>query len=383
MTLSVSLLHKLLSKIWTSEKIPQEWTRGILVKLPKKGDTSLCENWRGITLLSVVSKLITRIMLERMKKQLDKILRENQAGFRANRSCNDQITTLRIIIEQSEEFNASLLTTFVDFEKAFDKLNRKALWNLLKKYGFPEKYITIIQQLYDNHSIRILYENQRSDPVNIETGVRQGCILSPTLFLVAIDWIMRKSTNNTGITWKVFKNLEDLDFADDLCLLSSNKNQMQQKLDLLVANASKVGLKVNQKKTKVLAVNTQNATKLKISNEELEEVSSFNYLGSVITKKGGTEEDVKTRIGKATGAFNSLSNVWNSKRIKTNTKIKIFKSNVMSVLLYGCESWKTTKDVTKKLHKFSSTEVSEKYWVFTGQKLSATKIFGTLLGSKN
>ena len=87
-------------------------------------------------------------------------------------------------------------------------------------------------------------------------------------------------------------------------------------------------------------------------NEELEEVSSFNYLGSVITKKGRTEDDVKTRIGKATGAFNSLSNVWNSKRIKTNTKIKIFKSNVMSVLLYGCESWKTTKDVTKKLQVF-------------------------------
>ena len=201
-------------------------------------------------------------MLERLKKHLDKKLRENQAGFRANRSCNDQITTLRNIIEQSVEFNASLITCFVDFEKAFDSLNRPALWKLLRKYGLPNKFINIIKQLYSNHSVRILHNNQLSDPIKIETGVRQGCILSPTLFLIAIDWVMKQSTNRTGITWKVFENLEDLDFANDICLLSGKQEHMQDKINQLSHNAARVGLKINKEKTEVIAINTKKSIKL-------------------------------------------------------------------------------------------------------------------------
>lgn len=112
---STNILYKLINQIWSSEKVPQDWATGILIKLPKKGDQTQCCNWRGITLLSTVSKILSRIMLERMKSKLDKILRENQAGLRANRSCSEQITTLRIIIEQLEEFNAPLLSCFINF----------------------------------------------------------------------------------------------------------------------------------------------------------------------------------------------------------------------------------------------------------------------------
>lgn len=124
---SAEMLQPLLRKIWEQEQVPLDWKRGHLVKLPKKGDLSQCGNWRGIMLLSVPSKVLTRVILERLREALDKRLRPEQAGFRQDRSCTDHIATLRMIIEQSIEWQSPLYLTFVDFEKAFDSLDRETI----------------------------------------------------------------------------------------------------------------------------------------------------------------------------------------------------------------------------------------------------------------
>ena len=121
------ILHGLFEKIWTEEKYPNDWKEGHLVKIPKKGDLSNCNNYRGITLLSIPGKVFTRILLERIKEAVDGQLRDNQAGFRKNRSCTDQIAALRIIVEQSIEWNSPLLVNFIYFEKAFDSIDRDTL----------------------------------------------------------------------------------------------------------------------------------------------------------------------------------------------------------------------------------------------------------------
>ena len=121
---STDMLHPLLVKIWETETVPEEWRKGLLVKLPKKGDLSSCNNWRGIMLLSIPGKVLSRIMLERLKASLDKRFRDEQAGFRQDRSCTDHISTMRIIIEQSLEWQTPLYSVFVDFQKAFDSVDR-------------------------------------------------------------------------------------------------------------------------------------------------------------------------------------------------------------------------------------------------------------------
>ena len=108
-----------------------------------KGDTTYCKNWRGITLLATASKVLNKIILDRMKAALDSLLRDEQAGFRQERSCTDQIATLRIIIEQSLEWNTGLYLVFVDFEKAFDSVDRDVIWQILWHYGVPEKIVNV------------------------------------------------------------------------------------------------------------------------------------------------------------------------------------------------------------------------------------------------
>ena len=175
-------------KIWEQEETPTDWKDGHIVKLPKKGDLSRCENYRGVTLMSVPGKVFNRILLERMKDAVDVRLRDHQAGFRRDRSCTDQIATLRIIVEPSLEWNSSLYVNFVDFFKAFDSLHRDTLWQLLRHYGIPAKMTRIIKESYEGMACQVVHGGQLTRHFDVKTDVRQGCLLSPFLFLLAIDW---------------------------------------------------------------------------------------------------------------------------------------------------------------------------------------------------
>ncbi|XP_068719643.1 uncharacterized protein [Montipora capricornis] len=238
---STEMIHPLLMKIWENEQIPVEWKKGYLVKLPKKGDLSSCNKLAGYMLLSIPCKILTRIILERIKKALDETLREEQAGFRQDRSCTDHIATLRIIIEQSLEWQIPLYST----------------------------------------------------------------------------------------------------------------QDAQEKLSRLAEEAEKTGLNINIKKTVVMRKNNKKQDPITLHDEDLNEVEKFVYLGSVVNTDGGTDEDIKSRINKARHAFNTLRPIWNSSALSLhNNKIRIFNTNVKSVLLYGSETWRTTKSNTQKLQTF-------------------------------
>ena len=126
-------------KVWNEEDIPKDWKVGLVVKRPRKGDLCLCKNWRGIMLLTIASKVLCIIILERMKDALDGRLWNEQAGFRKERSCCDQTATSRIIEEQILEWNTGLCMVVEDFEKAFDSIDREVLWKILRTMGSLRK----------------------------------------------------------------------------------------------------------------------------------------------------------------------------------------------------------------------------------------------------
>ena len=141
----------------------------------------------------------------------------------------------------------------------------------------------------------------------------------------------------------MWQQLDDLDFADDIALISSTQHQVQEKTSLLAETSIKLGLRPNESKTKAMKINAKRKQPIKIKDTNLEEVEEFTYLGSIVNIEGGTGADVKNRINKARVIVNILGKVWSAMNISRGTKMKIFNSNVKSVLLYGTETWRTTK----------------------------------------
>ena len=192
----------------------------------------MLQNCRGIMVLLAPGRVFHRI---------DSKLCDHQAGCRQDMSCTDHIAALRIVIEQSLEWNSSFYVNFIDYEKAIDSIGRETLWELLFHYGIPKKIISVIQCSYQGMPCRVVHRGQPSDHFDAKTGVRQGCLLSPFIFTFAVDLIMRTSTEGrrNGIQWTLWSQLDGLDFADELALLSYSHAQMQNKTTLRDSTSAK------------------------------------------------------------------------------------------------------------------------------------------------
>ena len=232
------------------------------------------------------------------------------------------------------EWQAPLYVCFIDFEKAFDCVDRQAIWDILRHYGVPDKIISVIRRLYEGFACQVIHSGRLSEDFEISTGVRQGCMLSPLLFLVVLDWVTRTAYagSGKGIQWTFLRRLEDLEFADDLALLSHRLQDLQDKVNALSKAAQHVGLRISQDKTKLLRTNNQQEAPVTIEGTAVEDVSEFLYLGSKISKTGGTDEDIKARIKKAQQAFAILRPVWKSTAIslKCQSSIAIWLRNLES-----------------------------------------------------
>jgi hypothetical protein len=184
------------------------------------------------------------------------------------------------------EWKTDLHVTFVDFEKAFDSLNRKKIWRILKEYGIPHKIINLIKEMYQVSTLHILHEGALSEPIVANCGVKRGCILSHTIFIIVMDYIMKMVTANKrrGITWKLTERLEDLDYADDICLVSQSYKDMKEKLEDMNKEAVKVSLKMNASKTKTMKINSKIKTKLEVNGNIIEETETFQYFGSLVNR---------------------------------------------------------------------------------------------------
>ena len=204
----------------------------------------------------------------------------------------------------------------------------------MRVYGIPEKLINLVKAFYDDFKCAVIHQGETCEWFDIKTGVKQGCNMSWFLFLMVVDWVMRRTVRNdeTGIIWKLTSKLDDLDFADDLALIASTKQHIQLKTDRLYRVAQRVGLKVNSQKAKVMRINSRNDDRIYINGEEVEDIDKFVYLGAPLTKSGGGMGDMENRISKGRNAYRQFSKIWNSNKIKKTTKLKLYKSLLLSVL---------------------------------------------------
>jgi hypothetical protein len=180
---------RLLEAVWKQRRVPAEWLKAVIMPLFKKGARNKCENWRGISLLSVTSKILAQIILTRLVNIIDEHLDEAQAGFRKGRGCVDQIFSLRCVSEKAKEMNLTLWLCFIDLKAAYDTVNRYGLWRILGEYGVSKHLIELIGALYEDTSAQVKVDNELSEEFKIKTGLRQGCLLSPYACSTS-TWIM-------------------------------------------------------------------------------------------------------------------------------------------------------------------------------------------------
>ncbi|KAK3881877.1 hypothetical protein Pcinc_013718 [Petrolisthes cinctipes] len=184
---TIDMLTIICNKIWQTGEWPKPWTQSLIIVIPKKGNLQLCQNYRTISLISHASKVMLRIILDRLKPQAESIIAEEQAGFRKGRSTIEQIFNLRLFCEKHLQHQRELYHVFIDFKKAFDRVWHDALWATMKKFNMGKKLTHTIQQLYANASSAVFAQGSIGEWFHTSVGVRQGCLLSPTLFNIFLD----------------------------------------------------------------------------------------------------------------------------------------------------------------------------------------------------
>ena len=181
----VEMMFKFCSKVWEEENFPQMWKKSIIVPLHKKKDKLSCDNYRGVSLLSQCGKVMTSVILQRIRQRTDEILSEAQAGFRVGRSTIDQLFTLIYLAESYSEFSKHLYVCYVDFQKAFDSGWRVGLWQILRFLGYEDKIVRLLEALYQDNMSAVRVDGGLSGwlatVVGVMLEIRSFCLPHPAL----------------------------------------------------------------------------------------------------------------------------------------------------------------------------------------------------------
>lgn len=371
------IIWKLFTQMWCDEQVPSDFKISRICSLYKnKGDRSNCNSYRGISLLSTPGKVFARILLNRLTSVSEDILPETQFGFRPERGTCEAVFCVRQLQEKSREQGRPLFLCFVDLEKAFDCVPREALWIVLKKVGCPAKFVRLVRLLHDGMTCCVSANGEQSDFFPVSCGVKQGCVLAPTLFAIYFAAVVSETIQKvpTGIhirfrtdgmlfnlsrlkarTKVSYKMITEIMYADDLCFLAESPTSLQELMTGLDEACSKFGLKISVSKTEVMTTGLQTDEPLRIclGRDVLKCVEKFKYLGSTITSQCDLDAEINSRIGAASASYGKLrSKVFRSHDLKLATKISVYRAIVLPSLLYGSETWCLYRRNIKSLDQF-------------------------------
>ena len=344
--LSTTLLI-LFNKLFEMGYFPEEWSEGYIIPLHKKGSINEVENFRGITLLSTLGKLFSRVINNRLSEWAEKyyILIEAQAGFRPGMGTVDNIFVLHGLITHFINRGKKLYCCFIDFTKAFDYVVRDNLWFKLVKLGLRGRILNIVKSMYKNVKSKVKMYNMLGNEFFCSLGVRQGECLSPLLFSLFLNDIEDKFIHSgfEGLDVDMFK-LYMLLYADDIVIFANNAEELQLGLNFLSEYCTRWKLKVNALKTKVLIFRKGGTLQRNLiflyEDQPIEIVSSFKYLDIVFTTGGSFSEAQTTLAGQAQKAIFKLNKyLYKFTFVSPKHKLELFDKLISPILNYSCEVW--------------------------------------------
>ena len=337
------------SIIWHAEVIPSDWKKRILLPVIKRqGSETDWSNYHGITLLSVPGILFAMLQLKHATSFLHALCLPQQTGFMPGRPTTEPTYTVRQVVEKSVEFIKKAYIAFIDFRSAFETLDRPSLWLILKAADLPAKIISLFKELYSSTENSVPVNGKLSSSFPIQNGVRQGCATAPELFNYVIGHILNETQYTHPFVISYAQgSLSDVAFADDVAVLSDYLHQLKSALETLSSTASRVGLQINWKKTKIMPIeNTVSAplSTVEINGQACEVVRQFTYLGSIISSSGILDGEISARSARVSSVFGQLLRaVIHKPQISRHTKARTYNTTVSSIILYSSKTWLITQ----------------------------------------
>ena len=213
----IDVLTEICNRIWRTEERLTPWSQSLIITLPKKDNLQRCQNYRTISLISHSNKVMLKVILKRLKPQAKEITAEVQAGFRAGRSTTEQVFNLRILCEEYLQYQQNLYHVFINFKKVFDRVWQAALWATMRKYNISSNLVRTIEQICDKATSAAQMNGSTVEWFRTTVGVRQGCLLSSTLFNIFLEQIMSDALEeHDGKVSRGGRRFTNLRFADDI-----------------------------------------------------------------------------------------------------------------------------------------------------------------------
>jgi hypothetical protein len=371
----IPILAKLFNQILQSKEYPHEWNKGIISPIHKKGSKYNPDNYRGITVNSVVAKIYSMVLCNRLEEFTDRhnTLHDTQIGFKKNSQTSDHILVMQTLMEKYIN-KGNLHVCFIDFRKAYDSVWRQALLYKLQKQNIRGLFYNQIKSMYNNVQVCIKQNGQLSNFFESKMGVKQGEVLSPLLFNLFINDINDCFDDACDPVLLNNRKLSCLQYADDLILLSESRVGMQTCLDSLHEYCRRWKLDINTDKSKVMTINKQGGRKkvmttLTFGDTPLEYVNNYTYLGIKITNNGKFTTCKENLSERGRKAMYKLKGLISCTDINKSLALKMFDQLVSPILTYGCETWGPLDFI--KLYSPKDTKILEQFYSnLTQEKLN-------------
>lgn len=352
----------------------------IVVSIFKKGNTLDCGNYRGVSLISHMGKVLERMINDRVYEYVERIgfLPESQCGFRKYRNTIDMMFCSKRIAEYGREKRLVVYKCYIDFTKAYDKVDRDVLWKILILLGVPKNLVELIKSLHVGAKATARMDGEFSEEFELRVGLKQGSIFAPLLFNIYCGAIIRsildklEKLDRCGVSVRfrlegsifdikqlkskssLIMRLIELMFADDCELVAESEEDLQQMLDIFDEVSTAFSMAISIKKTEVMVIKPKNSVvedpTIKIQGQTLKVVSEFKYLGGTESNDNSMDKEIAIRCQKMVVAYNTLRKpVFECKDVSLKTKFSMFKCCVVTAGVYGSPVWNTTVAHIKKL----------------------------------
>ena len=401
----LELFTELFNNIVKEDKVPNDWEMSIIINCFKgKGDAVEQGNFRGLKLLEHLMKVFERVIEKYIQDAVD--IDEMQFGFMPGKGTMDAIFIARQVQEKFLAKKKDLYFTFVDLEKAFDRVPRQVVKWALRKVGVEEWIIQVVMSMYENAKSAVNINGTIGKAFPVKVGVHQGSVLSPLLFIIVMEALSREL--RTGLPWELL-------YADDLVLMAESLEELEILFEKWKHGIEEKGLRVNAGKTKVMmsryghdppnksgkwpcgvcqkgvgrnsifcstckcwvhakcsgikgnlakandfvckrccsgkVSDNNTAEKVMLAGSNLEVVDRFCYLGDILDAGGGAESSTVNRVKCGWKKFRELLPLLTTKATSLKVKGELYKTCVRSVMLYGSETWPIKVNDTQRLHR--------------------------------